>query len=334
MKSALKQALADCLARLEAGAGIEECLRGHEALAAELRPLLEAAQALRARELAGYRPDAFQRGRARMHAARISQTERGGRRAWAGFFARPLALTGVAAVVAVVAALGLTTGVFDFGASTTSAQVNGVVSRVDPNAIVMITSDGLLTIRIGENTLVFDASGNQINGDAIAPGRSARIEVEEEAGEYSAQRIEVDDDDEKGHGAEVEFSGHVQTVGGGILTVQASFGVATVIVDASTEVKGVLQPGAAVEVHASVQNDGAYLAREIEVKGESSGEDGGGGGGDDGGDDGTPSGGSGGDDSGSGDDSSGSGSGDDSSGSGSGGGDDPSGDDEPDSSDD
>jgi len=331
MKSALKQALADCLARLEAGAGIEECLRGHEALAAELRPLLEAAQALRARELAGYRPEAFQRGRTRMHAARISQAERGGRRAWAGFFARPLALTGVAAVVAVVAALGLTTGVFDFGASTTSAQVNGVVSRVDPNAIVMITSDGLLTIRIGENTLVFDASGNQINGDAIAPGRSARIEVEEEAGEYSAQRIEVDDDDERGHGAEVEFSGHVQTVSGGILTVQASFGVATVIVDASTEVKGLLTPGAAVELHANVQDDGTYLAREIEVKGESSGEDGGGGGGDDGG---TPSSGHGGDDSGSGDSTPSSGSGDDSSGSGSGGDGDPSGDDEPDSSDD
>ncbi len=63
MKSALKQALADCLARLEAGAGLEECLRGHEALAAELRPLLEAAQALRARDVADYRPDAFQRGR-------------------------------------------------------------------------------------------------------------------------------------------------------------------------------------------------------------------------------------------------------------------------------
>ena len=82
MKSALKQALADCLARLEAGAGIEECLRGHEALAAELRPLLKAAQALRARDVADYRPDAFQRGHARMHAARMSETERGGRPAW------------------------------------------------------------------------------------------------------------------------------------------------------------------------------------------------------------------------------------------------------------
>ena len=139
MKSAFQKALADCLARLESGAGIEECLRGHEALAGELRPLLEAAQALRARDLAGYRPEAFQRGRARMHAARVLAAERGGRSVWAGLW-RPLTLTGVAATVAVLAALGLTTGVFRFGADTTSAQVDGVVSRVDPNAIILITA--------------------------------------------------------------------------------------------------------------------------------------------------------------------------------------------------
>src|SRR3990172_7360436 len=108
MKSALKQALADCLARLEAGAGIEECLRGHDALAAELRPLLEAGQGPRAPGGAGHP-------------------------AWAGLW-RPLALTGAAAAVVVLAALGLTTDVFRFGADTTSAQVDGVVSRVDPDA--------------------------------------------------------------------------------------------------------------------------------------------------------------------------------------------------------
>src|SRR3989337_1297764 len=122
MRSAVQQALADCLARVERGAGIEECLRGHEALAAELRPLLEAAQALRARDGADYRPDAVQRGRARMHAARMSETERGGRPVWAGLW-RPLALTGVAAAVATLAALGLTTGGFPFGADPTPAPV-------------------------------------------------------------------------------------------------------------------------------------------------------------------------------------------------------------------
>src|SRR3990170_3561508 len=229
MKSALKQALADCLARLEAGAGLEECLRGHQALAAELRPLLEAAQALRARDVADYRPDAFQRGRARMHAARMSETERGGRPAWAGLW-RPLALTGVAAAVAVFAALVLTTGVLRFGADTTSAQVDGVVSRVDPDAIILITVDGRVSVRIGENTIVLDASGNPITGDDIAPGRSARIEAEEKNGEYSAQRIEVEDEDHEGQGAEVEFEGVVEAVAGSTLTVQASWGTATVLI--------------------------------------------------------------------------------------------------------
>ena len=292
MKSAFERALADCLARLEAGAGIEECLRGHEALAGELRPLLEAAQALRVRDLAGYRPQAFQTGRARMHAARVLAAERGGRSAFAGLW-RPLTLMGVGATLAVLAGLGLTTGVFHFGADTTSAQVDGVVSSVDPNAIVLITADGRVSIRIAEGTLVLDAMGNEITGGDIAPGRSARIEAEEKDGEYSAQRIEVEEEDQEGQGAEVEFSAHVQTVSGGIVTVQGSFGVATVVVDASTEVKGVLKPGAAVEVHANVQGDGSYLAKEIEVKGESSGEDGGG-------DAGTLSSGHGGDDSGSG----------------------------------
>jgi len=287
MKPALKQALADCLARLEAGAGIEECLRGHEALAAELRPLLEAAQALRARDVADYRPDAFQRGRARMHAARMSETAGGGRPAWAGLW-RPLALTGVAAAVALIAALGFTTDIFRFGADTTSAEVDGVVSRVDTDVIILITADGRVSIRIGENTLVFDASGNQINGENIAPGRSARIEAEEENGEYSAQRIEVDGDDEKGHGAEVEFKGVVKTVNGDAVTVKTSFGVATVVIGPKTKVEGALKPGVTVEVHAVIQDDDSYLGTEIHAKGEKTGEDGGGdGGGGDGG--GTPS---------------------------------------------
>src|SRR3989337_2096150 len=118
MRSAFEQALADCLARLEAGAGIEECLRGHEALAGELRPLLEAAPALRAPDVAGYLPEGCQAGprraRARMHAARVLAAERGGRSVWAGLW-RPLTLAGVAATVAVMAALGFTTGVFRFG---------------------------------------------------------------------------------------------------------------------------------------------------------------------------------------------------------------------------
>ena len=276
MRSAVQQALADCLARLEAGGGIEECLRGHEALAAELRPLLEAARALRAREVTDYRPEAFQRGRARMHAARVLAAERGGRSVWAGLW-RPLALTGVAAVVAALAALGFTTGVFRFGADTTSAQVDGVVSRVDPNAIIITTGDGRTTIRIGDSTLVLDAMGNKITGGDITPGRSVRIEVDEQDGEYSARRIEVEDDDNhEAKDAEVEFGGVVKAVDGNAVTVQVSWGSATVLIGPTTEVDGTLTPGVTVEVEANAQNDGSYLATKIEVKSAPSGEDSGG----------------------------------------------------------
>src|SRR3989304_10563019 len=136
-----------------------------------------------------------------MQAVRVLAAERGRRAAFAGLW-RPLTLTGVAATVAVLAALGLTTGIFRFGADTTSAQVNGVVSSVDPNAIVLITADGRVSIRIAEGTVVLDAMGNEITGGDIAPGRSARIEAEEKDGEYSAQRIEVEDEDHEGQGAE------------------------------------------------------------------------------------------------------------------------------------
>jgi len=283
MRSALKQALADCLARLEAGAGIEECLRGYDSLAAELRPLLEGAQALRAHQFADHRPEASQRGRARMHAARIAEAERGRRQAWGGMW-RPLALTGVAAVVAVMAALGFTTGVFRFGADTTSAQVDGVVSRVDPDAIIITTRDGRTTIRIGDSTIVLDAMGNPISGGEIAPGRSVRIEVDEQNGEYSARRIEVEDDDHEANDAEVEFKGIVKAFKNSVLTVKASFGNAAVAIGPETRVEGALKPGVTVEVHAFIQGDSTYLGKEIKVK--DGGGDGGGGGGDGGGGDG------------------------------------------------
>jgi len=289
MRSALKQALADCLTRLEAGAGIEECLRGHEALAAELRPLLEGAQALRAHQFADYRPDASQRGRSRMHAARIAEAERGRRPAWGGLW-RPLALTGVAALVAVMAALGFTTGVFRFGADTTSAQVDGVVSRVDPDSIIITTRDGRTTIRIGDSTIVLDAMGNPISGGEIAPGRSVRIEVDKQNGEYSARRIEVEDDDHEANDAEVEFGGVVKAVNDNVLTVTASFGNAAVAIGPETRVEGTLTPGVTVEVRAFIQGDSTYLGKEIRVTdgGGEDGGDGGDGGGGDGGESVTP----------------------------------------------
>ncbi len=270
MKRALEEALTACLARMEAGSKIEDCLRDHGAIAGELRPLLEAAQALRSQQgrIPAHTPAAFHRGRTRMHTARALQAEGGRRRPWAGFFGRPAAVVAVGTVAAVLAVLAFTTGLLQFDADTTSAAVQGVVSRVDRDAIQLTTVDGRLDIRIAEDTVVLDASGNTISGVDIVPGRPAEIEVkEEEDGEFSARRIEVKEDSEiEAGGTEVEFSGVVQTVSGDTITVKAPFGLATVHTNVGTEFKDTVFSGAFVEVRATLRDDGSYLAREIRVE--------------------------------------------------------------------
>jgi hypothetical protein len=277
MKPNLQEALDRCLTRIEAGADIEACLRDQGPLAGELRPLIEAALALRdeRRRLGEPSAAALSAGRARMHAARAHEGERAaGFAGWLRGLARPAALSGVAAAVAVLAAVGLTTNVFDFGATSTSAQVEGVVSRVDPGSIILATSKGPVVVSLGDKTVLRDAGGNAITDDDIIPGSLARVEADEENGEYHANNIEFEEDEERGDGAEVEFSGVVQSIDGSTIQVQARFGAATVLIDAGTEVSGTLASGVTIEVHAARQGDGTYLAREIEVKGGGGDDDG------------------------------------------------------------
>lgn len=274
MKRALQEALAECVARLEAGASIDDCLRGRGARTAELRPLLEAAAALRAGQgrIPEYTTQGFQSGRARMQAARAHQAEDSSGSLWPRFFGRPAALLAMVAVVALVAVLGFTTELFRFGADTTSAHVEGVVSRVDPDAIILTTADGQVVISIGEDTIVVDAQGTVISGGDIVPGRLASVEVEMEDGAFAGLRVEIEDnDDDETLGAEVEFDGVVEAVGEGAITVRASFGAATVLIDTHTEVKGTLAVGLTVEVHATPEGDGSFTAREIRAEG--SGDD-------------------------------------------------------------
>lgn len=276
MKRAIEEALAQCLSRLEQGASIDECLRGHEGFADELRPYLEAAQALRRERtvMPDYRQQAFERGRARMRAARADRAEGrggllGGLIPW-----RPVGLVAVMAAAALLALLGLTTDLFRFDTGTTSAQVQGVVSSADQDSVVLTTDDGQVIIRIGENTIVLDASGKAITSVEIVPGKSARAEIKREDGSFSGVRIEVeDDDDARFRDAEVEFTGVIKAVQGAVLTLQTSFGEATVRMDGRTEVKGALAAGATVRVHATLQGDGAYLAREVDVRAPAVGDD-------------------------------------------------------------
>lgn len=265
MSRRIEDALAESLERLDAGAGIEEVLRGQEDLAAHLRPLLEAAMSARVggARIPTHSESAFQRGRLRMHAARVEEAGRRSR-AGIGFFGwRTLALAGAAAAVGLLV-VGTATDVFRFGAQPTLA-LDGFVSRVDPNAIHVTTDDGERIVIIDEATDIYDETGAVILGQQIAPGKRVKIEVEKKDGEYEGRQVNVEGDGEHGQNEEVEFSGVVATVSGSLVEIDAPFGTATVHLDANTEIKGAISPGRTVKVHAMRQNDGSYLATEIEV---------------------------------------------------------------------
>jgi hypothetical protein len=172
--------------------------------------------------------------------------------------------------------VAVTTNLFDFGGSTTVARADGVVSRSNANTVILATSQGPLTVQIKADTVVLDPSGNAISGGQIVPGAPATVEFEEDGDEVSGVKIEIEEDDDDGgsesHGAEVEFEGVLQSVNGNVLVLSTGFGTATVYTDAATQIEGVLQPGQSLEIHAIVQADGSYLAREIEA-GEDEDED-------------------------------------------------------------
>ena len=274
MNGRMKEALEVCMGRLERGLSVDEALSGYESLEQELRPLLEAAAELRAASAnaSDYPPAAQAAGRARMHATR---EEVAGRRhsLFTAVPWRPLTALGLGAVA--LAIVALTTNVFDFRGSTTVARADGVVSRSSTDTVILATSQGPLTVQIKEDTVVLDSSGNAISGGQIVPGAPATVEFEEDGDEVSGVKIEIEEDDDddgnESHGAEVEFEGVLQSVSGNVLVLSTGFGIATVYTDAGTQIEGALQPGQLLEIHAVVQADGSYLAREIKA-GESEAE--------------------------------------------------------------
>jgi hypothetical protein len=279
MKRNIEEALGDCLARLDRGESLDSCLRSYEGIFEELRPLLEAAGAVRARagSVGDYPREAAERGRARMQAERERQAQR--RRpllGWSPFGS--LVVGGVAAAALALAVLGLSGTLFDFGGQPSVAQAEGIVASAGTDSVVLTTADGRLVVSIGDKTVVLDSNGGVISGGEIVPGRRARIEFEEEADGITGLKIEVEDDDrddDESHGAEVEFSGVIRSIDGNTLTLETSFGNAVVRIDAATEVKGTLQVGLAVKIHATLEQSQSYLAREIEAAevGEDHGDD-------------------------------------------------------------
>ena len=69
MNREFSKALADCISDMEGGSGVDECLKAHASIATELRPHLEAWQAIAAGPLAQPSTAAFDSGRRAMLAA-------------------------------------------------------------------------------------------------------------------------------------------------------------------------------------------------------------------------------------------------------------------------
>jgi hypothetical protein len=186
---------------------------------------------------------------------------------------------------------------------------------------------------IGGRT-VRTAAGSEIKG-MLAVGMMVKVHATLQAdGTYLAREIEPAQGDDAGKtvtpgapgSGEVEFFGKIESIQNGVYVI----GGRTVRTAAGSEIKGMLTVGMMVKVHATLQADGTYLAREIEL---STGDDDSGKGGDEdnsgkGGDDDNSGKGDDDDNSGKGDDDDNSGKGDDDDNSGKGGDDDDKGDDD------
>ena len=121
---------------------------------------------------------------------------------------------------------------------------------------------------IGGRT-VRTAAGTEIKG-ALAVGMMVKVHATLQAdGTYLAREIEAARGDDASSTAtpgvpgsgEVEFFGKIESIQNGVYVI----GGRTVRTAPQTEIKGALAVGLMVKVHATLQADGTYLAREIEL---------------------------------------------------------------------
>jgi len=113
------------------------------------------------------------------------------------------------------------------------------------------------------------AAGTEIKG-ALAVGMMVKVHATLQAdGTYLAREIEAARGDDASSTAtpgvpgsgEVEFFGKIESIQNGVYVI----GGRTVRTAPQTEIKGALAVGMMVKVHATLQADGTYLAREIEL---------------------------------------------------------------------
>ena len=118
------------------------------------------------------------------------------------------------------------------------------------------------------STFVQVHSSTVISG-GIQTGSFVEVEGRVLNGQLVADKIQLEGDDTQkatitpgvpGSG-EVEFYGKIESIQHGVYVIDGR----TVRTTAQTEIKGMLAVGMMVKVHAALQTDGSYLAREIEL---------------------------------------------------------------------
>jgi len=132
MNRAISKALADCIAQMERGTGVEQCLKAHPSYSNELRPHLEAWQEMAAGSLKQPSAAAFDQGRRAMLSALESAPIRFSPLAGARF--APAWATVAAAVAAFLVLMG--------GAAGASAALGGPDPAGDVLSVVGVSSDG------------------------------------------------------------------------------------------------------------------------------------------------------------------------------------------------
>ena len=131
MNRAFSKALVDCISRMEGGAGVDDCLKAHPSLASELRPQLEAWQAMGSGSVVQPSTAAIEGGRQAMLVALKAAPER-----WTPLTALRLApawTTAAAAVAAFAFLLG--------GAAGASAALGGPDPAGDVLSAVGVSSN-------------------------------------------------------------------------------------------------------------------------------------------------------------------------------------------------
>ena len=270
MSDKLESELERCLAHIDAGEPLEACLANTGAAAAELRPLLETALAVRRLSVPPERNGGREAGRHRLHATLVAAHQRpaepGSRP-----FAYPLGAVVALAVIGLFLAVGSGAGLVRFGKSPAEPRISGVASSVHEQSLVVETAEGPVTVGLDESTHVSSTSTNVLwSPQQIRPGSSIEIVLEARGNNLTAQQIEVLEESEPPIESDtpdydVDFTGTVTQVGATSVAVRAPFGDATVNLTPSSQVSGLLAPGAAVEVHGSPMADGSYSAEIITV---------------------------------------------------------------------